>query len=71
MITALVQFALPAPLTPEQARQVFASTAPRYLAMPGDLNYGQALAMSTLLMVVCALAIFLLEHIKLPGISEI
>jgi thiamine transport system permease protein len=43
----------------------------RYLAMPGDLNYGQALAMSTLLMVVCALAIFLLEHIKLPGISEI
>lgn len=43
----------------------------RYLSMPGDLNYGQALAMSTLLMLVCALAIFLLEHIHLPGTSEI
>ena len=43
----------------------------RYLSMPGDLNYGQALAMSTLLMLVCALSIFLLEHIHLPGISEI
>ena len=35
MITALVQFALPTPMTPDEARQVFASTAPRYLAMPG------------------------------------
>ena len=43
----------------------------RYLSMPGDLNYGQALAMSTLLMFVCALAIFLLGHIHLPGTSEI
>jgi thiamine transport system permease protein len=43
----------------------------RYLSLPGDLNYGQALAMSTLLMLVCAIAIFLLEHTHLPGISEI
>ena len=43
----------------------------RYLSLPGDLNYGQALAMSTLLMLVCALAIFILERIHLPGISEI
>ncbi|MHC1739504.1 MAG: ABC transporter permease [Anaerolineaceae bacterium] len=43
----------------------------RYLSMPGDLNYGQALAMSTLLMLVCALAIFALERIHLPGTSEI
>lgn len=43
----------------------------RYLSMPGDLNYGQALAMATILMLVCALAIVLLERIKLPGNSEI
>ena len=43
----------------------------RYLSLPGDLNYGQALAMSSLLLLVCALAIFLLEHIHLPGVSEI
>lgn len=43
----------------------------RYLSLPGDLNYGQALAMSTLLLLVCGLAIFMLEHIRLPGVSEI
>ena len=35
MITALVQFKLPERMTVEQARAVFASTAPRYLAMQG------------------------------------
>ncbi len=35
MITALVQFSLPAPLSVEQARAIFHSTAPRYLGMPG------------------------------------
>lgn len=35
MITALVQFRLPAPMTVAQARAVFASTAPRYLQMQG------------------------------------
>jgi thiamine transport system permease protein len=43
----------------------------RYLSQPGDLNYGQALAMSTLLMLVCTLAIFCLERIHLSGMSEI
>jgi thiamine transport system permease protein len=43
----------------------------RYLSLPGDLNYGQALAMSTLLLLICALAIFLLERIHLPGVNEI
>jgi thiamine transport system permease protein len=43
----------------------------RYLSLPGDLNYGQALAMSTLLMLLCALSIFLLERIHLPGTNEI
>ena len=31
MITALVQFNLPAAMTPEQAREVFLSTAPAML----------------------------------------
>ena len=35
MITALVQFKLPERMTVEQARAVFASTAPRYLVMQG------------------------------------
>jgi thiamine transport system permease protein len=33
----------------------------RYLALPGALNYGQALAMATLLMVVCAAGILLID----------
>jgi thiamine transport system permease protein len=39
----------------------------RFLSQPGALNYGQALAMATLLMLVCALSILVLEHIRLPG----
>lgn len=39
----------------------------RYLGQPGLLNYGQALAMSTILMVVCALALVLIERFRLPG----
>jgi len=35
MIIALVQFRLPAPMTVAQAREVFASTAPRYRDLPG------------------------------------
>ncbi len=35
MITALVQFRVPQALTVAQAREVFASTAPRYLGMQG------------------------------------
>ena len=35
MITTLVQFRLPAPMSVEQARAVFHGTAPRYLQMPG------------------------------------
>ncbi len=35
MITAFVQFKLPHAMTPEQARDVFLSTAPRYQGMPG------------------------------------
>jgi len=39
----------------------------RYISQPGALNYGQALAMSTLLLVVCGMGIFLIEKIRLPG----
>ena len=38
----------------------------RYISQPGALNYGQALAMSTLLMLVCAAGIFLIERLRLP-----
>jgi len=39
----------------------------RFLGLPGALNYGQALAMSTILMGVCALALLLIERFRLPG----
>jgi len=39
----------------------------RYISQPGALNYGQALAMSTILMVVCAGGILLIENFRLPG----
>lgn len=35
MITAMVQFRLPKPLTREEAREVFLSTAPKYRAVAG------------------------------------
>jgi thiamine transport system permease protein len=38
----------------------------RYISQPGALNYGQALAMSTILMLVCAGGIILIEKIQLP-----
>jgi len=36
----------------------------RYLSQPGAMNYGQAMAMSTLLLMVCALSIALLEKVE-------
>jgi hypothetical protein len=35
MITALVQFRLPQPITREKAREVFSSTAPKYREVQG------------------------------------
>lgn len=35
MITALVQFKLPQPVTREKAREIFLSTAPKYRETPG------------------------------------
>ncbi|ANW21824.1 ABC transporter permease [Streptomyces clavuligerus] len=42
----------------------------RLLSRPGELNYGQAMALSTILMVVCAVALFLLERIRVRPSSS-
>ena len=42
----------------------------RYISQPGALNYGQALAMSTLLMLVCAGGILVIERIR-PADKEL
>jgi len=42
----------------------------RFLGQPGALNYGQALAMSTLLMGVCAVSIVLIESVRVGEIGE-
>lgn len=44
MITAIVQFKLPQPLTRERAREVFASTAPRYREIHGLIRKYYVLA---------------------------
>ncbi|MFF4751755.1 ABC transporter permease [Streptomyces sp. NPDC002514] len=42
----------------------------RLLGRPGDLNYGQAMALSTILMVVCAVSLLVLERLHLPSRTE-
>ena len=42
----------------------------RFLSQPGGLNYGQAMAMSTILMSVTLLGILLIEKLRLPGSGE-
>ncbi|WP_189890105.1 ABC transporter permease [Streptomyces xantholiticus] len=42
----------------------------RLLGRPGELNYGQAMALSTILMVVCAAALLLLERVRTESTSE-
>jgi thiamine transport system permease protein len=42
----------------------------RFLSQPGGLNYGQAMAMSTLLMVLTLAGILLIEKLRLPGTGE-
>jgi thiamine transport system permease protein len=37
----------------------------RFLSLPGALNYGQALAMATILMLICGASIFVMERISL------
>jgi len=42
----------------------------RFLSQPGASNYGQAMAMATILMAVCAAGIVLIERLRLPGAGE-
>jgi len=42
----------------------------RFLSRPGGLNYGQAMAMATILMVLTTASILLIERLRLPGSGE-
>lgn len=42
----------------------------RLLGRPGDLNYGQAMALSTILMVVCAVSLLILERLRTDRSGE-
>ena len=43
----------------------------RLLGRPGVTNYGQALAMSVILMSVCAIAFILIERVRTVGVGGI
>jgi thiamine transport system permease protein len=42
----------------------------RFLSQPGALNYGQALALSTILMVITASSMLAIEHLRIADIGE-
>jgi thiamine transport system permease protein len=42
----------------------------RFISLPGALNYGQALALSTLLMLVCAASIMIIERFRVGDLGE-
>jgi thiamine transport system permease protein len=42
----------------------------RFLSQPGGLNYGQAMAMATILMMLTLVSILLIEKFRLPGAGE-
>ena len=42
----------------------------RFLSQPGALNYGQALAMSTLLMAICAVSLLAIESLRVGEVGE-
>jgi thiamine transport system permease protein len=42
----------------------------RFLTQPGGLNYGQAMAMSTILMSVTLVGILVIERMRMPGVGE-
>jgi thiamine transport system permease protein len=42
----------------------------RFLASPGPLNYGQALALSTILMAVCAAGMLGIERLRIAEVGE-
>ncbi len=42
----------------------------RFLSQPGGLNYGQAMAMATILLLVTGAGILAIEKLRLPGAGE-
>jgi thiamine transport system permease protein len=42
----------------------------RFLSQPGGLNYGQAMAMATILMLLTITSILLIEKVRIPGSGE-
>lgn len=42
----------------------------RFLSQPGGLNYGQAMAMATILMLLTTISILLIEKFRIPGSGE-
>jgi thiamine transport system permease protein len=42
----------------------------RFLSQPGGLNYGQAMAMATILMLITLTSILLIERFRIPGSGE-
>jgi thiamine transport system permease protein len=42
----------------------------RFISQPGALNYGQAMALSTILMLVTGIAIILIERLRIANFGE-
>ena len=42
----------------------------RFLGQPGALNFGRAMAMSVILMIVTAMAVGLIDRLRPPGLGE-
>ncbi len=42
----------------------------RFLSQPGGSNYGQAMAMATMLMALTTVSILVIEKLRLPGAAE-
>jgi thiamine transport system permease protein len=42
----------------------------RFLSQPGGLNYGQAMAMATILMLLTITSILIIEKLRLPDSGE-
>jgi thiamine transport system permease protein len=42
----------------------------RFIGLPGALNYGQALALSTILMLVCAAGLLAIERVRVGDVGE-
>ncbi|MCK5642445.1 MAG: iron ABC transporter permease [Gammaproteobacteria bacterium] len=42
----------------------------RFLSQPGALNYGQALALSTILMLICAIGMLAIERFRIADVGE-